>query len=387
MRTFQHKISSALFLIVLIFLSNMREAPADELKSNTQATMQEIFRALTEAFPLSLNEQQFQDPINRPRILSALHLLSKNAAKLDTHGRGLNLSFDSPRRSLVSNARDAVQLYEQGQYKASRFVLHELTENCFVCHSKLPSYRYFDLGKRFIENVNVGSLPIKDQVRLEVAARQFDMALETYETIFHSPSMTAGEIDLLGAFEDYLKICIRVYNDFPRAITALEEFQQRSDVHPYLANYLVNWVEALKELQLYKPNGNELTHSRELIQNAQLQNRFPADRRGLVYFVVASSLLHRYVATHPTDKTHLAEAYYLLGIAESYIRSSWIPETEFFLETAIRLDPTSSLAEKAYTFLEEYTLSRYTGSSGVHLPSEVQTNLNELHQLIKGTPN
>ncbi|MCI0564118.1 MAG: hypothetical protein MN733_37055, partial [Nitrososphaera sp.] len=344
--------------------------------------MQEIFQVLTTAFTLSLNEQQFQDPVNRPRIQDALRALSTNAAKLETHSQEeLSQIFDFLRRSLAKDAQEALRFYEQAQYQSARFTLHQLTENCFACHSKLPSSRQFDLGKRFIEKVEMETLPLKDRVRLEVAARQFDAALDTYEAIFKSPFLTAGEIDLMSAFEDYLKISIRVYNNFTRPITALKIFQQRSDASPYLRDYLVNWVKTLEELQFQEAKGDELAQARELIRNGQLQNRFPRDRQGLVHFIVASSFLHRYVATDPSNKTHLAEAHYLLGIAESYIRSSWISETEFFLETAIRLDPTSPFAEKAYTFLEEYVIEKYTGSSGSNLPSKAREHLEELHRL------
>ena len=60
----------------------------------------------------------------------------------------------------------------------------------------------------------------------------------------------------------------------------------------------------------------------------------------LVHFIAASGLLHRYVQDDTRTPAQLAEAYYLLGVAESYTpRSSWIPETEFFLETAWRGEP------------------------------------------------
>jgi hypothetical protein len=354
----------------------------DEPRSSTQVTMREIFQPLTRIFPLSMDENQFQDPANRALILDAFRALSRGAEKLETHGRELNQSFDFLRRSLVRDTQDVMQLYEQQEYKGAWFTLRRLTENCFACHSRLPSQRQFDLGALFIEEIDRGNLLLKDRVRLEVAARQFDAALKTYEMIFDSKSLSAGEIDRLSAFEDYLKISIRVYNDFARAMNALKKFQQRSDIPVYLGNYLVSWEEALKELQFHKANGNELAHARELIQNAQLRRHFPADRQGLIYFIVASSLLHRYVATNPTDKTSLAEAYYLLGTAESYIRTSWIPETEFFLENAIRLDPKSPLAKEVYSLLEEYIILEFSGSSGTNLPLEIQANLDELRKLI-----
>ena len=81
-----------------------------------------------------------------------------------------------------------------------------------------------------------------------------------------------------------------------------------------------------------------------------------------------------------------SESLYLLGVAESHIsRTLWMPETEFFLETAIRLAPQSVHARKAYTFLEEYILVGHTGSSGLHLPADIQARLAELRRLVNGS--
>src|SRR5262245_56127984 len=122
-----------------------------------------------------------------------------------------------------------------------------------------------------------------------------------------------------------------------------------------------------------------------LIEAGQRRNRFPADQLGLVHFVVASGLLHRYVdAQAPTTQARI-EAYYLLGMTESYIsRTSWVAETPFFLETAIRLEPQSPMADKAYDFLNAYIVTGYTGSAGTHVPQEVQAYLDSLRRLREG---
>ena len=140
-----------------------------------------------------------------------------------------------------------------------------------------------------------------------------------------------------------------------------------------------------RSFQPQRLTGEALARARALIEAGQRRNRFPADQLGLVHFVVASSLLHRSVEAQATTPA-LVEAYYLLGIAESYIsRTSWVAETPFFLEVAIRLDPQSPMAVKAYDLLNAYILAAYTGSSGVHLPQEVQEYLEELRRLRQGS--
>ncbi|MDP3938208.1 MAG: hypothetical protein Q8R92_08720, partial [Deltaproteobacteria bacterium] len=257
-------------------------------------------------------------------------------------------------------------------------------ENCFACHSRLPSSKQFNLGENFLGDAEMKRLPLEEQVRLAVATRQFDTALATCEKILRSTDIPASEIDLMGTFEDYLKITIRVQTDYTRAIAALGQFAKRPDVHPYLEANIQSWIEALDELGSAPLKGDEFGRGKKLIKRGQLRNRFPADRRGLVYFVAASGLLHRHVDQNAEKGRALAEPYYLLGVAESYIGNSfWVSETEFFLETSIRIAPDAPIAGQAYEFLEEFTIQEFTGSSGVDLPDDVRMQLKELRELIE----
>lgn len=361
--------------------------PADTTPAaGVQSTMQALFRALSSVVPWSLQEQQFQAPEHRQAILEALTVLAQNAAQLQSHTQDAPPSFDFLRRALSRSAQDAAQQYAQGQYRPARYLFQQLTEHCFACHSRLPSARTFDLGQRFLAETKMESLPIKARVTLAVATRQFDTAVRLCETWFQSPDVSAAEVGLTGMFEDYLKIILRVRHDFSHAAATLETFRQRPDVPPYLRDDLASWVATLQELQTTKADAPPVAQAKALIDAGQRRNRFPADHRGLVHFMVASSLLHRYVDSRPTDQTAVAEAYYLLGVAESYVsRASWVSETGFFLEMAIRLAPQTPIAAQAYDVLNAYILNEYTGSSGLHLPQEMQEYLDTLRRLRGGS--
>jgi hypothetical protein len=376
----------AVLLSLAFFVSSPANTTADAPPGDWQATMRDIFQALITVFPASLDTQQFQDPAQRPRMLAALRTLAQHTGQLASHGQNVPQYLDFLRHSLASDAQTVLQRYEQRQYQAAQFALHHLTEHCFACHSKLPTQRRFVLGQRFLAEVPLANLSLKERARLAVATRQFDTALEFYETLFQSPTITSGDIGLMGAFEDYLKIVMRVYNDPRRALLTLETFRQRPDVPFYLTEQLGSWVDTLKEVHGVEAPDDILPYARTLIREGQQRNRFPADWLGLVHFVVASGLLHRYVDTRTVTEIPLAEAYYLLGVAESHIsRTLWMSETEFFLEAAIRLAPQSVPARKAYAFLEQYVMVRHMGSSGLHLPADIQARLAALRRLLNGS--
>lgn len=348
--------------------------------------MHQLFRDLSAVFRMSLDRGEFEDPDNRDQILAALYALAGNAQQLGMYGEGLNPSYNYVQRSLVRDANEAVLRFRQGQFEGSRFVLDHLMNNCFDCHSRLPADRPFRLGEQFLEEVGIETLTVEDRARLQVTTRQFEGALDTYEELLLSPTVPAGKIAVSGTIENYLKICLRVAEDCDRAVAALDTFRRRPDVPHYLDGRLAHWMDDLKELKKTRRRvgRNPLECGRELIRDAQFRNAFPNDPQGLVRFVAASGYLHRFLQTNPADERQSAEAFYLLGVAESHLSPSyWQSETDFLLETAIRTAPRTVYAKMAYDFLEEYTVSGYTGSSGVNIPPEVQSRLDELRALVE----
>src|SRR5262245_39453506 len=201
MPTRPHPMALAL-LLILMTLCLHRQVMAGDSKpqQHIQTTMHAFFQALTSVFPWSLDVQQFQAPEQRQRIQAALEALAQHAEQLDTHGQDVPQSFGFLRRSLARSAHDAAERYAQGEYPQARFLLQGLTENCFACHSRLPNLQQFDLGKRFLAETNVASLPIPQRLKLAVATRQFDMALTTCEALLRAPDISAADMWLMGVF-------------------------------------------------------------------------------------------------------------------------------------------------------------------------------------------
>jgi len=173
-----------------------------------------------------------------------------------------------------------------------------------------------------------------------------------------------------------------VKNDPDRALATLLALSRRDDLSATLRTNVAAWIADLQALDR-KASGSRVARAREHIAQAETRSRYPNDRLGLIHYVVASGLLNREAAEHPAPGPELAEIYYLQGLIESRIgRTFWLSETEFLLETAIELDPGGPHAEAAYELLEEFTLSGYSGSDGVHVPEEVQRRLDALRESI-----
>jgi hypothetical protein len=350
--------------------------------AQTRRIMGEVFAALQQVLPASFDEQRFADPARRAEIQKALDTLARHSGTLAAHGSlGDDRGFSFLASSLARDANEIERRYAAGRYQESRFLLHELTETCVACHSRLPDEEDANLSSRFMKEAEIAALPLPERAQLAMATRQFDEALTVQETMFTSPDFDAGSIDLLGNLDDYLEVCLRVKGDFARPARTLEVFAQRPDVRAGLREDVGVWVVDLNELGARAPIEG-LEAGRALVQKAE--ERAPhGERSSLVLYHTASGTLNRFVAGLPEDDPRAAEAYYWLGVVESRIgRSFWVSQTEPYLEAAIRAAPGDPIAERSYALLEEFVVASYSGSSGEHVPEDVKAWLEELSTLI-----
>ena len=376
-------------LIVAALLGTAGRASAEDAElASTQARMGELVEALRVALPLSLSPEEFAAESNRARLEQALRQLRDGATALSDHARGRDVGFAHLASALARDAYEIQHRFQIGRFDEARFLLGELADDCVSCHSRLPYRKRSELGRSLWNAVDASALPLDERVRLQLATRQFDPALQSYESLLGGELATPAQLDLGGYLSDYLAVTIRVRGELARARRHLDAFRKRADVPSYLVELVSAWCDALGQLDVPTPAGEEVARARTVLAAAAQVRRFPADRAGLVHDLVASGLLHRAVSAAGKPSADTAEAYYLLGVTELRIGSSqWLTEPEAYLEAAIRAAPGSVPARRAYVMLEESTLLGYTGSGGEgELPPEVASWLGELRGLATGRP-
>jgi hypothetical protein len=350
----------------------------------TRATMAQIVDSLAFVLPLSLGDERVADPAQRQAILAALDALAESGAKVESHGQGRDLGFTFLSRSLARDTREIRDRFAAGRTAEARFLLLEVSDHCAACHSRLPDSREHPVGRRLVDDPRVAALDPDERVNLEVATRQFERALASYEALFADPARPPADLDLQGHVDGYLEVVVRVQNDPERALRTFSALGQRKDLPAALRENLGAWNASLRALRGRTFPGSPLAEARALVAEAQDLSRYPDDRSALVVYLAASGILNRFIATQRPRGPELGEACYLLGVIESRIgRSFWLSQTEFFLEQAIRLAPQKAFANDAYELLEEFLVSGYTGEGGNEVPPDVRARLGDLRALIR----
>jgi len=355
-----------------------------------RATMHQVFEALSILLPASLSEGALRDPEQRDRYQIEFERLAQATGRLADHGVQRDEVFQTLSRSLEDDAEDAASLYARGRVEEASFQLQQLTGRCVACHARVPSAREFPLAERLMSRTQVNELSPEERARLYVATRRFDSALGTWEALFDLPTSSPAWLDRGGQLIDYLTVAVRVTQEQVRAAATLRKLSQRSDTPAYLKSRLGRWAESLEVAPKTDPGaqGSErrIAEAKAFLARAESMSDFPSARDGLVDELRASALLQQYVdANHATPRpaVQLAEAFYLLAVIEARTAwSYWIPQTESYMEAALRAAPKGPRAEQAYERIEETLLIDYGAATAAELPDLERDRLKALRELM-----
>lgn len=371
---------SAWFALAAIVVAGPAAAELD--RAATQADMRAIYASIATLLPLSVDDAAFRSPEERVRIRTALAQLAGRAEHVGSHIAGDDRRIRYLARSLSRETNEALRRFEEGRFESAQFVVRRLTDFCVACHTRIPSPADSPVARGFVSDATLAKLAADERASIQVATRRFDDALTTYEALFASPSVQPAE--LLEPLSEYLRVSIRVKNDLERPRPILRKFVARPDLWSNLRGDVNDWLAALDKHVGQPQVSPSPASANKLLDEAQRVMRYPADRRGLVQQLLASSELHRYLERHAGQTGRdVAEAYYLLGLIESRTNFNYlVSESDFYLETAIRMAPGDPIGEQAFDLLEEETVLGWTGSSGDHMPADVRRNLDALRDLV-----
>lgn len=345
----------------------------------TRAIMAELYQDLRVVLPASLSQSQLQDREQRPEVQAALANLARQADHLTAHMAATSEEMGSLGRSVAEDARDAQREYERGHFERAAFLTRKLTENCIVCHSRLPSPEDAQIAEGFVDMRALEELTLEERAELQLATRRFDDALTSLEQLFATSAEHPAM--LIGPLTDYLTICIRVKRDFERPVPVLRRFAARPDLWTRLRMDVKSWIAALPAVRGRVEATPTLANARSLMDEGRSLLDIPLYHASVVHYIAASTVLRDWIETHPEPSHDLAEAYYRLALTEVAVgRNYWVTEAPLLFERTIRLAPGTPLAAEAYALLEQETIMDYEGDPAGPDPED-RERLEELRLL------
>ena len=376
------RIPLALPCIALLLLGCSGDSDQSASRDETRAVMREIFDSMRVLLPMSAEAERFRSAENREAILAAMDSLADNTRALKSHVSDQDLRFSYLARNVAVDAAELRRAFRAARHERSAFLLGRITENCVVCHSRLPSPGDSPLAEEFVDGERLRDLPLETRTTLQLATRRFDSALASLEELIGSDEPAAM---MMGPLTDYLVVSLRVKGEVERPARTLRAFLLRADLWEQLRSDVEGWIDSLSEVEPSLRGAPTVIAARELFQAGVRKSVLPGSRSGLVDFIASSALLERYTISTRIPGPELAEAYFLLGVIEARIgRNYWVSQAPFFLETAIRMAPKQHFARDAYALLEREVLAEYEGSEEEAPAEEDLRLLAALQALIGG---
>lgn len=377
---------------ILISLAAMLFAAASAAgDSRTRDVMQDVAGSLEVLLPLSMDSDAFLAADNRDTVLEHLSRLEESADALADHGGARSLDF---RLLAAAFARAAKRIRENFEYfhpAEARYILMDLTQNCIACHSREEAQRELSLSSSLEQYLEQGPISEEERARLQVALRQFDGAMETWEDKFSKPDVEVVDMALDGDFVEYLTVAVRVRKEYQRAARQLASLKARDGTPFYLRRRLQTWIDDLERLGAASSEASddrppEMSEIRETFHRRDTRPGLLWDDANLVSNLALSASLRKLATSSNADISpgQLAEAYYMLGVLEARTIGlySSMPTMEYFWEAAIRTAPGSPHAVNAYALLEEYTVTGISGELPFEKTDETFARLAELRALI-----
>ena len=345
--------------------------------------MRTIHRAYLELLPHAASAPDFYDPKRKEknegltrRVADAASGLRKlTPAKDHDPGTGLLVGM------FADHLERAAQEVHRGNLGVARQLLNSTPAYCVACHTR--SDQGPDFSRIGVETPKpIPGMTSVENARFLVATRQYQAALQSYETILHSiPSDPESAAQWRHAIYGALAVSVRVLHDPVRTIAILDEVLSRGFISDGLREDVSAWRKQAEEWRL-APGASAISLSqlRALYEKARAIQVAPMDRAADLTYLRMSAAAHELLRGTATGESG-SEALFLLGISYEVLRD-WDLWTlhEALYERCIRQAPHTPIAQKCLKRFQDSIAMDYVGLA---TPPDAEQQLRELEGLAR----
>jgi hypothetical protein len=377
----------------LILLSGVCLAPSTVFGAEgaQPKTWQQKMRGLEQSlkdllFDLGSNER-FNDPKNFKRIqknADALAALAHDLKIKDGDAPDADPSIKIIAGQFDKEAGRAAQTLKLGHREYARGVLKSLTSYCMACHTRSGGLSF---GGALPSDAFQKFTPL-EKAAFFTATRQFDRSLEEYELILAKSKPDGSIFDWEKALRSSLAIAVRVKKDPDRSLSLVERALSNPNSPYFLKEQATQWKASIEKWkaepsQKAQTEAGYYAQALRLMSQAKELQKYPADRSADVLYLRASSAVHDLMSFAPNG-AHATEALYLAGLSYEVLRDLKLADIhEVYYLACVNRSPHTEIAQRCYRQYEQSVYFGYTGSSGTHLPAEIQKQLRELETLAQ----
>lgn len=375
------------FLVLALLISSFAFAQNSPQTKSIKQEMIGVYSAFKEIQEYFINPKLVDSEDGRSRLVYLLGVISENLHKVESFNNDFvkQAGFKSNLDILNEMLDDASARLKEQRTDYAMWRIKTISNHCVSCHTSYKvDLNFSDLQ---INKSELRKLNNYEKGDFYLSTRQFDQAKEAFLKAALDANDASG-YSRLDAIRKWLIIYTRVKPNPHEALTALTRFYSSPSLSKYERDVVVKWVASLRRWSSENTSFkvSPVIKAENLIRQALgMNDPISSSEVGTVELLRATAILHEAIEKGTLSPFERSQSLYLLGLSYSKLPLFFINELpEVFLELCIRDYPRSKDAKKSYSLYQEIITLGYTGSGGVHLPSDVQLKLNELHDIAYG---
>ncbi|RZA24999.1 MAG: hypothetical protein EOP10_08190 [Proteobacteria bacterium] len=375
------KRSVILLALATTVLSGFKAPESVKESSEFKPHMQSIYASVVQLMPLFLADQSKMGGKEKERMETQLKNLAEQSQSIQKLALKSDASHMARARDLAVSSEAAYAQFKENRQGQSRFLLSDVLNTCFGCHTSRESEKDSQFVTNFNKDVKWQSLEPLARARFLALSRQFDASIKEYEVLLKSANISEDDFINLDPLVEYLILGLRVRNDRDRVENTLKSIKQ--DLYPQIVKNDINaWLKTLEDIKKEKPASRSMLEAKNQMSLAKQSIEYPQDRKGLVRYIIASRLLNEVVQDKSLPSIERAEAYYNLGLCENIIDVNYFSDQSLaYFEETIRLSPRSELSKKAFAQFEDIVRFSFSGSAGTSIPESEKEKMRSLKKL------
>jgi hypothetical protein len=348
------------------------EAPVsagDAKDLSWSGSMRSLKGHLEHLAPLIFDSKKFQAPENRACLGREIEEMAVTSQDLNhnptlTH-RDPTVRFVAAQFSQsLLRAHSAMQA---GQVGYARYELMTVTSSCVQCHSRMqqgPEFASF-----FFQDPFLNGLSVLDRAQYLIAIRHFDRA---FHVLLEGLKSKDPEIAEHGNYEKLAFLALQLAAQFEqnpkKALQVIASIEKSPWANGALKEKAAVWKK-IAEAWDHQPNSvMTMAEARKIL--LQPTNELQVMRAIPVGLMRLSENI---------SGAELGESLFMMGQAYEFLSEVQPFELhEPYYESCIRSVPHSSVAQKCFASLKASVEAGYTGTSGTHVPIEIQVWLDRL---------
>jgi hypothetical protein len=336
---------------------------AEKAQNSWSSSMRELLKTMAEIEPLLFDSSKFNDPKEKDFLQKKIHELaatSKNV-KHDPTIKNQDPTVRFVASQFSQDLQSAEQSFSEGRTAYARYQLMKVTSSCVQCHTRMPNGPQYTFKKTeaFIQN-----MPLLDRAEFLIASRRFNEAYDFLKKGLSEGKLPAWQLDRAAGLA--MLIAVQFENDAKKAQGIVDEIQKGKTLPPFLKEKGARWQNSLKQWMNEKAEPS-LTDIKKPLESRDEVAAMRAIPKVLIRL------------SKELSAKELGEALLLAGQSYEILNEiSPLQLHENYYESCIHQVPHSAIAKKCFAKLENSVRIGYSGSSGTHIPLDVQAWLEQL---------